>query len=90
MAATAGEPDRTLDARTVEGPPFGPIVEALDALGPDETLLLINSFEPAPLYDVLADRGFDYETERRAQNEWHVLVAHARTDSGEGLPAGRE
>lgn len=68
------EPARTLDVRTIEGEPFGTIMEALDALGEDETLLLVNGFEPEPLYAVLGNRGFDYEAERVAEGEWHVAI----------------
>ena len=84
MVAPTGEPDRTLDVRTLDEPPFGPIVDALEDLAADETLLLVNSFEPVPLYDVLEDRGFHHETERVADDEWHVVVTAARTGSGSG------
>ena len=84
MVPPTGEPDRTVDARALDGPPFGPIVEALDGLVGDETLLVVNSFEPVPLYDVLDARGFDHETERVADDEWHVVVTPARTSSGSG------
>ena len=69
--------DRTLDAREVDGEPFGAIVDALTDLPEDETLVLVNSFEPEPLYDVLADRGFDHETERVADDEVRVFITHA-------------
>jgi uncharacterized protein (DUF2249 family) len=65
-----------LDARDIGGEPFGEIMAALDALGADERLLLVNSFEPQPLYGVLEDRGFDHETERVADDEWHVEISH--------------
>lgn len=66
--------DSVLDVRERDDPPFPVISDALDELGPDERLRLVNDFEPVPLYDVLADRGFDHETERVADDEWHVLV----------------
>lgn len=69
-----GEPARTLDVRALDGEPFGIIMKALDALGEDETLLLVNGFEPEPLYGVLRNRGFDYEAERIAEDEWHVAI----------------
>jgi uncharacterized protein (DUF2249 family) len=69
--------DRTLDAREVDGEPFGPITSALEELGPDETLLLVNSFEPEPLYEVLDQRGFTHESEQVAPDEWHVEIEHA-------------
>ncbi|ACM56751.1 DUF2249 domain-containing protein [Halorubrum lacusprofundi] len=66
--------DTVLDVRDRDDPPFPIISDALDDLGPDESLLLVNSFEPEPLYDVLADRGFDHETERVDDDEWHVTI----------------
>jgi len=70
--------DRTLDAREVDGEPFGAIVGALEDLPEDETLVLVNSFEPEPLYGVLADRGFDHETERVADDEVRVFITHTQ------------
>ena len=90
MPPAPAEPDRTIDTRTLEEPPFGPILAALDDLGEDESLLVINSFEPEPLYDVLADRGFAHETERISADEWRVRIAHDRTGSGVGLRAEGE
>jgi uncharacterized protein (DUF2249 family) len=67
--------DQVLDARDIDGEPFGDITAALDELGDDETLLLINSFEPVPLYDVLSDRGFEYETTQASQDEWNIEIS---------------
>ncbi|MFC6770711.1 DUF2249 domain-containing protein, partial [Halorubrum pallidum] len=74
--ADTGEsgPDTVLDVRDRDGPPFPVIDEALDDLGADETLRLVNDFEPAPLYDVLSDRGFHHETERVDDDEWRVAI----------------
>lgn len=82
------EVDRTLDARTIDGPPFEPIVAAVEALAPGETLRLVNGFEPVPLYEELERRGATVETERVAEDEWHVYVTLARTSSAEGASAG--
>ena len=90
MATSPEDADRTLDARTLDEPPFGPIVAALDDLARDESLLLINGFEPVPLYDVLAERGFAYDAEQVDDDEWHVRIAHDRTGSGAGLPGAGE
>ncbi|MBV0900549.1 DUF2249 domain-containing protein [Haloarcula salina] len=65
---------RELDVRRVEGEPFSDIMEALDAIEGDERLRLVNSFEPVPLYGVLEERGFSYEAEQIADEEWHVTV----------------
>jgi uncharacterized protein (DUF2249 family) len=77
MSAIDTDCNRVLDARDIEGEPFGHISTALDELGPDETLLLVNSFEPVPLYDVLSDRGFEHETAHVADAEWHVEIWRA-------------
>ncbi|WP_254544925.1 DUF2249 domain-containing protein [Halomarina pelagica] len=65
-----------LDAREIDGEPFGDIMAALEGLDDDETLVLINSFEPKPLYNVLEQRGFTHETTQRADDEWHVSITH--------------
>jgi uncharacterized protein (DUF2249 family) len=72
--ATEPSADRTLDAREVEGEPFGAITAALETLGEEERLRLLNSFEPEPLYAVLERRGFAYETTRVSENEWRVDI----------------
>jgi uncharacterized protein (DUF2249 family) len=67
----------TLDVRDVDDEPFPHIMTALSDLEDGETLELVNSFEPEPLYSVLSQRGFDYESERVDEDEWHVFVSHA-------------
>lgn len=72
--ATNADGDAHLDAREIDGAPFDDIVAALDALDDDETLVLVNSFEPEPLYDVLDERGFAFEPEQVAPDEWRVHI----------------
>lgn len=74
MSPTDTDHDQILDARDIDGEPFGNIVAALERLDDGETLLLVNSFEPVPLYDVLSDRGFTYETTQISEQEWHVEI----------------
>ena len=74
---TVPEADRELDVRQIDGEPFGDIVAALAELPEDETLLLINSFEPVPLYDILEDRGFEHRTTQVSPEEWYVEIEHA-------------
>jgi uncharacterized protein (DUF2249 family) len=71
------EYSRVVDTRETDGEPFDAIMAALGDLEPGETLLVTNSFEPEPLYGVLADRGFTHETSRVAEDEWHVEISHA-------------
>ena len=77
--------ERTLDVREIDGPPFREIMDALDALEPEDRLRLIADFEPVPLYSVLETRGFTHESEQRADDEWHVLIRE-ETDSSETQP----
>lgn len=69
--------DVTLDVREIDGEPFEDIMDALDGLGTDETLLLINSFEPVPLYDVLEQRGFEYTTSNPEPALYEIEIEHA-------------
>lgn len=68
-----------LDAREIDGEPFAHIMAALEDLPTEGTLLLINSFEPTPLYDVLARRGFSYETTQVREDRWEVTITHAES-----------
>lgn len=74
---TIPEADRELDVRKLDREPFGDIMAALEELPEEETLLLINSFEPEPLYNVLENRGFEYQTTEAAPDEWYVEIEHA-------------
>jgi len=44
--------------------PFNNIMNEVKKLENDEILLIINSFEPVPLYSVLGKKGFEHWTER--------------------------
>lgn len=77
----ADDGTRELDVREIDGEPFSDIVAALNALPEDGTLVLVNSFEPEPLYDVLERRGFRYKTSQIADGEWRVSITHARMRS---------
>lgn len=68
------DPDQELDTGEIDGEPFQNIMAALDELSTNESLLLINSFEPEPLYNVLENRGFAYETANPTPEEWHIKI----------------
>lgn len=74
---SASDHSKVVDAREIDGEPFDVIMTALDGLEPGNTLLLVNSFEPEPLYNVLTEQGFDYETTQVSDAEWHVEITHA-------------
>jgi uncharacterized protein (DUF2249 family) len=67
-----------LDVRKTDGEPFGEIMAALEDLPTDESLLLMNSFEPEPLYGVLEQRGFEHETTTSDSDPdvWYVKISH--------------
>ncbi|WP_128906047.1 DUF2249 domain-containing protein [Halorubrum amylolyticum] len=76
MATERPEAGRHLDVRDIDGEPFGDIMAELEALPDDETLLLINSFEPEPLYEVLEERSFQYETTSDGADVWYIEIRH--------------
>ncbi|MBO4248433.1 DUF2249 domain-containing protein [Halomicrobium sp. IBSBa] len=69
--------DRRLDAREIDGEPFADIMNAIESLPADETLLLVNSFEPVPLYDVLEERGFEYTPHNPSSDLWEIEITPA-------------
>ena len=74
MSTDRQESVQELDVRDVDGEPFEQIMNALDSVGESEALRLVNSFEPVPLYDVLSKKGYQYDTEQVADEEWHVTI----------------
>lgn len=53
--------------------PFSKIMNAAQQLGPYETLFLIAPFEPAPLFSVLGNQGFDHQSKRLQTGDWEVV-----------------
>jgi tRNA 2-thiouridine synthesizing protein A len=52
--------------------PFDRIMAAIKALAADEELLVINTFDPVPLYKVLGRQGFTHATTQVGPDEWHA------------------
>lgn len=52
--------------------PYHQIMHSVAALGEDQALQLCTIFEPVPLYDILAQRGFAHWIERRGPEEWWI------------------
>jgi len=64
---TSAEKIKLLDVRPVIDSgrdPFSDIMNFIKELNDDEIFLLINSFEPIPLYSVLSKKGFEHYTEK--------------------------
>jgi uncharacterized protein (DUF2249 family) len=65
----------TLDVRPLHEAgvePFDQIMQAVRDVGPGEHFVLINSFDPVPLYAVLGRNGFTHETREVGPAEWHI------------------
>ncbi len=62
--------------------PFSKIMQAVARLKEDEQLLLIAPFEPAPLFGVLAQRGFSYQSKPTPAGDYEVLFTRGVTDLG--------
>ena len=68
---------KVIDARNLEPPePFVLTMEALDQIGPDESLLLLLTREPHPLYRALEVNGFTHKTERTPEGVVEITIWH--------------
>jgi uncharacterized protein (DUF2249 family) len=76
---------RVVDARPIlaaGGEPFQTIMDAVDALGPDECLVVLAPFEPVPLEGVLGAQGFDHDAEALASGDWRVTFRRNDATAG--------
>jgi TusA-related sulfurtransferase len=80
--ATVVEVDVREDLRAGREP-FSKIMLAVAQLRPDEVLRLRTIFEPAPLFTVLAKRGFAHESTAHAPDDWSAWFwrSDARNDA---------
>ena len=71
--------------------PFEKIMETLNGIGDNDTLKIINTFEPVPLINKLKTQGYTHKTERPDGGEVHTyiskvsdaVVSEPSTDSGD-------
>lgn len=73
-----------LDVRPIlraGGEPFTAIMEAMKNLGCGQALRLLATFEPVPLYGVLAKKGFDHAAREIGGGDWEVLFAPTAANS---------
>lgn len=65
-----------LDVRPLDIPDrFNAIFGKLDELARGDTLLLINDFEPVPLFGEMQNRGYTYEKQQKGPSEWHIKIS---------------
>lgn len=65
-----------LDVRPIlrdGGEPFSAIMQAVDALAPGQSLRLLASFKPIPLFHVLGTRGFEPSAREIGNGDWEVI-----------------
>ncbi len=60
--------------------PFHAIMESLKTLNADETLLIVNSFEPVPLLNKLEKKGYDYKVERPEDKVVYTFVTKSKEE----------
>jgi len=54
--------------------PFEAIMGKLKEMRDDQTLLIINTFEPVPLLNILKTKGYEYEVERPEDGVVHTYL----------------
>jgi uncharacterized protein (DUF2249 family) len=84
---------KDIDVRTLlrkGGEPFRIIMNALEALAPGEGLRLLATFEPQPLYRVMAERGFDHVAHQQGDGDWEVLFTPVVTPPPVSVSRGGE
>lgn len=55
------------------GEPFGAIMEAVAALAPGQSLRLLATFKPVPLFQLLGKRGFEPSAREIGGGDWEVI-----------------
>ncbi len=74
-----------LDVRTMASDPFDIIIQKAYSLQPGEGFILIQSFEPFPMINMLAEMGFEHESEHRGSREvWVYFYKTPDTDDTMG------
>jgi uncharacterized protein (DUF2249 family) len=69
---------RTIDGRELPAPePLERVLEALDALGPDDRVRLLIHREPFPLYDLLRSSGHAWRSEEQADGSFVIMIWRA-------------
>ena len=61
--------------------PFGRIMQTVAGLKDNDQLRLIAPFEPAPLFAVLAQRGYSHQSKPTPEGDFEVLFTRGSSDS---------
>jgi len=72
--------------------PFKTIMEKLEELENSQSLLIINTFEPIPLLNIIKEKGYTYNTERPEEGVVHRTIKldkeHTPVDDSTVKPSG--
>ncbi len=74
-----------LDVRPIlraGGEPFSAIMEAINGLAAGQSFRLLATFEPVPLYAVLAKKGFERAAREIGGGDWEVMFTPAAAVAG--------
>jgi uncharacterized protein (DUF2249 family) len=69
------------------GEPFADIMAAVAGLAQGQSLRLLATFKPAPLFAVMASRGFNHEEREIGGGDWEVLFRLKATEGAAGPSA---
>jgi hypothetical protein len=69
----AAVPERLVDVRPLDDPPFDAILTSLGDLA-GAPVVVVHSAEPTALYEALDERGLTYRTTRR-DGDWHIRIS---------------
>jgi len=75
---------KKIDVRGLAGNFFPGLKKQAQAVPVGEGLEIVQSFEPIPLYDVMDELGFERQTEKTGENEYHVYFYRARQGEDSG------
>jgi len=79
------QPHYKLDVRPIlraGGEPFLAVMQAVDALAPGQSLRLLATFKPIPLFHVLGSRGFEPTAREIGDGDWEVIFTPTESQSG--------
>jgi uncharacterized protein (DUF2249 family) len=65
-------------------PPLPAILNAVNRLQPGQPFRLIAPMEPQPLYQVMAERGYDPAPRERDDGTWEILFTPRSVDRSAG------
>ena len=75
---------KTIDVRGIAGNFFPGLKKQAMQVPVGEGLEIVQSFEPIPLYEVMDQLGFERETMKAADNEYHVFFYRAEMKEEKG------